>query len=213
MIYVEYGAGIGAAIFSGGRVIEGCHTSAGEFGHTRVSTANVPCKCGSFGCLEAVAGGPALAARLREILREGGASTLLPRSGGDTESITGWDVLAAARAGDKLCLSIAAEMSRYLAIGLANLVNLLDPARIVLDQRLEVCGSDFLDDLRRAIRMQALSQLTDDLVICFGSMGETAGVLGAGLLCLEELFAIPELKPPQFLREGRAAALRISAGG
>jgi hypothetical protein len=50
-------------------------------------------------------------------------------------------------------------------------------------------------------------------VICFGSMGETAGVLGAGLLCLEELFAIPELKPPQFLREGRAAALRISAGG
>lgn len=212
MIYVEYGAGIGAAIFSGGRVIEGCHTSAGEFGHTRVSNANVPCKCGSFGCLEAVAGSPALAARFREVLREGGASALRLRAGSEFDSVSGWDVLAAARAGDKLCLSIAAEMSRHIAIGLGNLVNLLDPARIVLDQRLEVCGTGLLDDLRRAIRLQALSHLTDDLVICFGSMGETAGVLGAGLLCLEELFAIPELKPPQFLREGRHSGLKLSTG-
>jgi predicted NBD/HSP70 family sugar kinase len=202
MIYVEYGAGIGAAIFSGGKVTEGRRNNAGEFGHTRVSMANVPCKCGSFGCLEALAGSPALANRFREIVREGGSSLALVKTEGDASQVTGWDVLQAAQAGDKVCLSIAEEMSRHLALGLANLVNLLDPARIVLDQRLEICGPEFLEQIRRTVRLQALSHLTDGLVICFGSLGESAGLLGAGLLSLEELFTIPELKPPQYLREG-----------
>ncbi len=207
LIYIEYGAGIGSAIFSNGRVIEGHRTSAGEFGHTRVTPTGPACKCGSFGCLEAVAGSPALANRFREIIREGGSSlalSLVP--GGDPALVTGWDVLKASRAGDKVCLLIVEEMARHLATGIGNLVNLLDPARIVLDQRLEVCGPDFLEQLRRAIRLQALTHLTDDLVLCYGSLGEEAGVLGAGLLSLEELFAIPELKPPRFLVEPQQVA-------
>ena len=71
--------------------------------------------------------------------------------------------MQAAQAGDKVCLSIAEEMSRHLALGLANLVNLLDPARIVLDQRLEICGPEFLEQIRRTVRLQALSHLTDGL--------------------------------------------------
>lgn len=198
MIYVEYGAGIGSALFSGGRVLEGHRTGAGEFGHTRVATSPVPCKCGSFGCLEALAAAPALASRFREIIREGGASLALTLAGDETR-VTGWHVLEAARLGDKVCLLLVDEMARHLAAGLGNLVNLLDPARIVLDQRLSICGPDFLDQLRRSIRLQALSHLVEDLVVCYGSLSEEAGVLGAGLLCLEELFAIPELKPPHFL--------------
>jgi len=206
MIYVEYGAGIGAAIFSGGRVLEGRHTSAGEFGHTRAGAAGTACKCGSFGCLEAVAGSPALASRFREILREGAPSSALGPAGGDASRVTGWDVLKAARSGDKVCLLIVEEMSRHLAAGLANLVNLLDPARIVLDQRLEICGPEFLDQIRRAIRLQALTHLTEDLVVCYGTVGVEAGVLGAGLLSLDALFAIPELKPPRFLVEPEAVS-------
>jgi predicted NBD/HSP70 family sugar kinase len=144
-------------------------------------------------------------------MREGGSSLALARAGGDPAQVSGWDVLEAARAGDKICLSIAEEMSRHLAIGLANLENLLDPARIVLDQRLEICGSEFLDQIRRTVRLQALSHLTDDLVICFGSLGETAGVLGAGLLSLEEVFSIPELKAPQYLREGHAGRVKLQS--
>jgi len=102
-------------------------------------------------------------------------------------------------------------MSRHLALGLANLVNLLDPARIVLDQRLEICGPEFLEQIRRTVRLQALSHLTDGLVICFGSLGDTAGLLGAGLLSLEELFTIPELKPPQYLREAGSNRIKHAA--
>jgi hypothetical protein len=86
-------------------------------------------------------------------------------------------------------------------LGLGNVVNLLDPARIVLDRRLELCGEPFLDQLRRAIRMQALSHITGDLVVCYGALREEAGVLGAALMVLEELFSIPDLKPPRFLLE------------
>jgi hypothetical protein len=69
-------------------------------------------------------------------------------------------------------------MLRYLALGLGNAVNLLDPARIVLDRRLELCGEPFLDQLRRAIRMRALSHIAGDLVDCYGALREEAGVLG-----------------------------------
>lgn len=201
MVYIEYGAGIGSALFAGGRPIEGHRTSSGEFGHTRVAGEDIPCKCGSFGCLEAVAGAQALAARFREIAVEGVHSSALDLVAGNRASITGWHVLEAARQGDKISSVIVEEMMRYLAMGIGNVVNLLDPARVVLDSRLAACGPEFLDQLRRAIRMQALSHITSDLVVCYGKLREEAGVLGAGLLVLEVLFAIPELKPPRYLVE------------
>lgn len=201
MVYVEYGAGIGSAIISGGRTLGGHHTSAGEFGHTRVVDEGLPCKCGSFGCLEAMAGATALANRFREIAIEGVSSLALTLAGGDRQAVTGWHVIEAAREGDKLSSVIVGEMLRYLAMGLGNVVNLLDPARIVLDRRLQVAGEAFPEQLGRAIRMQALSHITKDLVVCYGKLREEAGVMGAALMVLEELFAIPELKPPRFLVE------------
>ena len=96
MVYVEYGAGIGSAIIAGGRPLEGSHTSAGEFGHTRVSSDGLPCKCGSFGCLEAMAGSAALANRFREIAIEGVSSMALTLAGGDRRAVTGWHVIEAA---------------------------------------------------------------------------------------------------------------------
>lgn len=201
MVYVEYGAGIGSAIISGGRSIEGSHTSAGEFGHTRVVDEGLPCKCGSFGCLEAMAGAAALANRFREIAIEGVSSLALTLAGGERQAVSGWHVIEAAREGDKLSSVVVGEMLRYLALALGNVVNLLDPSRIVLDRRLQVAGEDFPEQLARAIRMQALSHITGDLVVCYGKLREEAGVMGAALMVLEEIFAIPELKPPRFLME------------
>lgn len=148
-----------------------------------------------------MAGSAALANRFREIAIEGAASHALTLAGGDRQAVTGWHVIQAAREGDKLSSVVVEEMLRYLALGLGNVVNLLDPARIVLDRRLELGGAAFLDQLRRAIRLQALSHITGDLVVCYGKLREEAGVLGAALMVLEAIFAIPDLKPPRFLLE------------
>jgi len=201
MIYVEYRAGIGTGIITSGKLLAGATASAGEFGHTHVVAGGPPCQCGSFGCLEAVAGSSALAARFRKIVQEGGQSLALELAHGDLDQVTGRTVLAAAQAGDKTCAVIVEEMGRYLGLGLANLVNLFNPALIVLDQRLELAGPGLLDQLLRVVRLQALSQAVEGLEMRFGKLGDEAGVLGMGLLMLEDLFEIPDLKPPRFLAD------------
>jgi predicted NBD/HSP70 family sugar kinase len=206
MVFVEYGAGIGGAVISEGRLLVGQGGSAAEFGHTHVVEGGPPCQCGSFGCLEAMAGSAALAARFRKIVQEGGSSSTVRNADGQAERVTGWMVLEAASAGDKICTAIVEEMGRYLGLGLANLVNLLNPSLIVLDRRLKLADPPVLDQLTRIVRMQALSQATENLSIRFGELGDEAGVLGAGLLVLDGLYEIPALKPPGFLTDPTAAA-------
>jgi len=206
MIFVEYGAGIGGAFITQGRLLAGHAGGAAEFGHTHVMEGGPPCQCGSFGCLEALAGSAALAARFRKVIQEGGSSSAVGRVNGQLDGVTGWMVLEAASAGDKICTAIVEEMGRYLGLGLANLVNLLNPSLIILDRRLKVAGPSLLDQLIRIVRMQALSHATQDLRICYGELGDEAGVLGAALLVLDNLYEIPALKPPGFLADPASAA-------
>jgi predicted NBD/HSP70 family sugar kinase len=160
-----------------------------------------PCKCGSFGCLEALAGPPAIAARARKAILEGSTSEVLRLAGGDLGAITGWMVLEAARNGDKMCLAIVEDLGEYLGLGIANLVNLLNPELVVLDPRLELAGPGLLDHIVRVVKRQALRHSTERLVFHYGRLRDEAGVLGAALIVIEELFGIPVLKPPQFLPE------------
>jgi predicted NBD/HSP70 family sugar kinase len=208
MVYVEYSAGIGAGLVCRGVLLSGFLESAGEFGHTHMVVDGPPCNCGSFGCLEALAGAPAIAARARKAIVEGSSSEVLRLAGGDLAGITAWKVLEAARNGDKMCLAIVEDLGEYLGLGIANLVNLLNPELVVLDPRLELAGPGLLDHIVRVVRRQALRHSTERLVFRYGHLREEAGVLGAALIVVEELFGIPVLKPPQFLLElqGRTAA-------
>ena len=134
MIYVEYGrTGIGAGIVIDGKLFYGAGYVAGEFGHTHMVEDGPACKCGSFGCLEAIAGASALRSRIRRAIAEGGTSSALALAGGDVSKITGWTVLEAAGHGDKICAEIVEQAANYLGAGLANLVNLFNPAVIVID--------------------------------------------------------------------------------
>jgi N-acetylglucosamine repressor len=206
MIYIEYGKGIGAGIIVDGKVLEGHNWAAGEFGHTHVTENGPPCKCGSFGCLEAIAGLTALESRIRSALRDGGSSRALDAVNGDIARISGWTVLQAAAAGDKMCVAILEGLGRHLGLGIANLVNLFNPSLIVLDERLELAGNELLQQITRVVIRQALGNSTRCLVFRFGKLGSEAGVLGAGLLVLERLFDVPVLKPPRFMLDGSETA-------
>lgn len=201
MIYVEYGAGIGVGIILEGKLVRGHRFAAGEFGHTHIIDDGPACKCGSFGCLEAIAGASALEARIRRAVREGGMSRALALSDGDPDRITGWMVLAAAREGDKASSALVEQIGNYLGIGIANLVNLLNPSVVVLDQRLESAGAALLEQIVRVVKRQSLSFSTEDLVFKFAKLGTQAGVLGVGLMVLERHFEIPLLKLPKFMIE------------
>jgi glucokinase len=209
MIYVDYGAGIGAGLILEGRLVRGHGWSAGEFGHTHIVQDGPACNCGSFGCLEALIGANAVESKVRKAISEGGRSSVTASADGDEGKITIWKILTAAAQGDKICLAIAEQIQNYLGLGLANLANLFNPSMIVLDRRLSLAGDNLLDQIARVIRRQALSQATEDLSVQYARLGNDAGVLGLALMILEMHFEIPALKLPKFMIEsGGSSAAR-----
>jgi len=211
MIYIDCGgalsAGISAGIMVDGKILRGRRECAGEFGHIPIIERGPACKCGSFGCLEAVDGGVALASKVRKAILEGSKSqvvALVP--GGDLDKITGLTVLQAAKLGDKTCLAFVAELGEHLGLGLATLVNLFNPSLIVLDQCMGMAGKDLLEGIIRIVKMRALTRSTEDLVFQIGKLGIEGAAVGAGLVVLEDLFEVPMFRPPRYLIEQDEAA-------
>jgi N-acetylglucosamine repressor len=191
MIYIDYGSGIGAGLYVDGRLLYGQGSAAGEFGHTHVAPDGPVCSCGSFGCLEAVAGLRAVESRVRRILSEGGKSEVLDLAHGKPHKVTGWMVFEAASRGDKVASNIAAEVARSLGLGIANLVNLFNPGLIVLDSRLAVAGPEFLDQIVATVRRQALREASAQVRLRYANVREGAGVLGVAGLVLDQHFQHP----------------------
>jgi N-acetylglucosamine repressor len=200
MLFLEYGTGIGTSVFVAGQLLRGASECAGELGHTRVVEGGPPCKCGNFGCLEAVIGVSALAERARSAVREGGRSLVLDLAGGDPGRISGWDVLEAAGRGDKMCSVIMTEVEGYLGQALATAVSLFNPGVVVLDRRLSRVEG-FLDQVARIVRNLTLPRVSQNLEFRYSELGAEAGVLGTALLIVERYFEIPMLRLPEFMRE------------
>lgn len=189
MIYLDYGTGIGAGVIVDGRLLYGQNCGAGEVGHTNISKTGPTCKCGSNGCLEAVAGASAVENRVRKALAEGVSSQVLSLAQQDPARITAWLVFEAASAGDKMCWNIVAEVAEDIGIAVANLVNLFNPSIIVLDYRLKSAGEEFLSLISRIVRSKALAGSSSGLSLRFAGLGREAGLLGVGLQVLEKHFS------------------------
>ena len=192
MVYIYYGTGIGAGLFVDGRLLYGQHSAAGEFGHTHIIEDGPACNCGSFGCLEAIAGLRAVEARVRRALAEGGQTDLVEMAGGDASRITGWMVFDAASRGDKISINIVAEVARYLGLGIANMVNLFNPAVVVVDSSLQAAGQDLLDQIVTIIRRQALREFTESIEVRYGRVANHAGVLGVAAMVLDRHFDVAD---------------------
>src|SRR4051794_13020537 len=186
MIYIDYGAGIGAGLVTDGRLLYGQTSGAGEFGHMHVVENETACNCGSFGCLEAVAGLRAVETRVRRAVADGGKTEVLEMAGGDPARINGWMVFEAASRGDKIAGNTVAMVGRYLGLGIANLVNLFNPGSVVLDWRLRTAGDALLDEITATVKLQALREFTAHLQIRYATKGSEAGLLGMARMALDE---------------------------
>ncbi len=189
MIYLDYGTGIGAGVIVDGKLLYGHNCGVGEVGHTNMVRSGPTCKCGSNGCLEAVAGASAVENRTRKALSEGVSSRLLAMAQEDPSRITVWLVLEAARAGDKMCWNIVAEIAEEIGVAMANLVNLFNPSTIVFDQRLSATGEELLNLISRVVKSNALAGSASGLSLRFATLGREAGLLGVGLQILERQFS------------------------
>ena len=183
LAYFNIGTGIGGGIIIGGKLYRGCG-NAGEFGHQIIEPKGPTCLCGKRGCLESLASGTSIARRAKEYLAVHWDS-LIVRMAGTVDKVTAESVAQAAREGDELAQRIWRETGEYLGLGVANVVNILNPRRVVLGGGVIEAGDLILDPVRQTVRERAMTQLAEDVQIVPGALSDQAGIIGAICLAIE----------------------------
>lgn len=179
MAYVTVSTGIGGGLILDGRIYRGSGGGAGEVGHMVLDPDGPPCGCGRRGCLEALASGTAMAARARELAAAGRGEAILKEAGGGTGGITSAEVARAAAAGDPGALEIIIRAGEYLGMGLANLVNLFNPDRLVLGGGALKAGEAFWAAMERELAARALRPALDQVRVVRAGLGDRSGLMGA----------------------------------
>lgn len=182
VVSVTLGTGVGGGIVLGGKVWRGAHGSAGEIGHTTVDPfSGLKCKCGNTGCLELFASATAIVRMARESLAQFPQATL------SAEGLTAEKVYDAGRQGDELALSVFKRAGKYLGIGLASLMSVLDPEIIVINGGV-VNGWDlFAPDMYQEVAERAFQATAQQVKIARAECGDNAGLLGAARLAFDEM--------------------------
>lgn len=170
-VLVKVSTGIGAGVVVDGAVYRGVDGGAGDLGHIRVG-AEALCRCGSYGCLAAVASGGAVARRLTE--------TGVPAASGS-------DVRELLAAGHPEAAALAREAGRRVGDVLATVVTLLNPGVLMIAG--DLAGTPFLTGVRELLYQRALPRSTANLDVLTARLGERAALIGAGALVVEHLYA------------------------
>ena len=182
VVVVTLGTGIGGGLVSGGRLVRGTNGFAGEIGHMVVESSGPQCVCGQRGCWERYASGNGLG-YLGRLAAEQGAAKRVQELAGSAEQIRGEHIRQAALEGDNEALVIVDSFARWVALGLTNLTNLLDPAMIVIGGGLASSGSVFLEPMRRWFEELLYSpKLRPHPQLVMATLAEQAGAVGAALL-------------------------------
>lgn len=169
------GTGIGGGIIVDGQLVHGASDVAGELGHMTIETNGRRCGCGNDGCLEAYASGPAIARRAAEAIEAGAESSLRTAP----VAVTAETVFQAAADGDPLALEVVQDTARYLGVGVANLINILNPEVVVICGGVTRAGERLFAPLRREVTRRAFRPAVQACRILPGELPGTAGVVGA----------------------------------
>lgn len=178
--FVKVATGIGAGHIIGGEIFRGTSGIAGEIGHSTVDPQGRPCRCGLAGCLEAEVGSRSILEQVRERLAEGVPSMLSGNTEADLHA-----VVSAARDGDPLATEVIANAGHHLGVALANLVNLMNPARVILGGRVTLAGELLMRPLRRAMAHRALASSVEDSEVRISELGPWAIAQGAATLVVQ----------------------------
>jgi glucokinase-like ROK family protein len=193
VVFVKMGTGIGAGVIAAGALHRGSVGSAGDVGHVKVSDdPDVVCRCGNLGCLEAIAGGGAMAREATDAALAGQSPFLSDRLG-TVGTLQARDIAEAALHGDPFARNLLRRSGRYCGAMLATVVNFFNPSLIVIGGGLAGAGDVLLATVRTVVTERALPLATRDLVITWSILGDDAGLIGAGTMVRDELFSPPVL--------------------
>ena len=185
MAFFALGTGIGGGVAVDGRLRLGPLGAAGELGHQTILPEGPRCGCGSRGCLETLASGPAITAEGVRLMLSGLAPKLHELVRGEASAVTPREMAAAAEAGDTRVREAIIRAASYLGIGVANVVTILHPDLVVLGGGVAAIGPLLFDTVRQTVRERVGMFPTDDIEIKPSLLGERAGALGGIALAMK----------------------------
>lgn len=188
LVGLTLGTGIGGGLVLNGEIHHGASDAAAEFGHMTIDTTGRKCKCGNYGCLEAYASGPNIAARAIEGLEAGMESILTELVDGRLEEITAATVYEGVVLADPFAEEVMKETAKVLGVGIANLLNALNPEAVVIAGGVTRAGDHLFEPLRKEVRRRAFRSAVDACRIVPAALPETAGVIGAAGVFKKERF-------------------------
>ena len=191
VVCVKIGRGLGAGIVVNGMLFRGPDNTAGEIGHILVDPDGPQCTCGNYGCLVRMISAPAIAERAIKGLKQGAISSLSGRVGDDPEKVNVAMIAQAANAGDAFAHQIMEETGRYLGIGIATLVNLLNPDLVIIGGGVILAGSPLLEPARHVVKLRTFAAPGERVRIVAAQLGVEAPAIGAATLVMTQEGALP----------------------
>ncbi|WP_285320391.1 ROK family protein [Pseudarthrobacter sp. lyk4-40-TYG-27] len=198
LIYCKIGSGIGAGLLSQGRIHRGANGAAGDIGHVRVLDSTAVCRCGKIGCLEAVASGWALVRDVEQAVKEGASTSMAPIA--EKGKLTLEEITLGVRSGDPLAIMLVQKSARVVGEKISALVNMFNPAVIVIGGAIGSAGEVFLAEVRQRVYELSLPLATRDLIITMSVNDEREPLRGGAELAREQLF---DVTFPRWFAKGR----------
>ncbi|MFA5864541.1 MAG: ROK family protein [Phycisphaerae bacterium] len=185
-LFIDMGVGIAAGMVCNGQLLSGSRGLAGELGHTCVNPTGQLCSCGAVGCLEAECSGWAIVQNAQELLGDTPPTQSMLAKASPLSAKT---LVQAALSHDTLAQRILAQAGRALGIGLANLVNLLNPELIVFGGGLSAAGEVLIGPARQVILERCLAPAKENIRFEISRLDPDAGAWGGALMVLKDFIA------------------------
>jgi len=182
-VAITLGTGVGGGVIINGKIFTGFNNAAGELGHMVIVSDGYPCTCGRKGCWESYASATALIRQTKVELAVCSDSLMYEMTGGDLEKVSGKTAFGAARNGDESALKVVNQYINYVAIGVANLINIFQPEMLVIGGGICKEGDYLLNPIKEICKNQTYSRggikITE---LGIAKLGNDAGIIGAAFL-------------------------------
>ena len=182
-VAITLGTGVGSGIIIDGKIYRGSNYCGGEMGHMVINVDGIPCNCGRKGCWEKYASATALVSQAVEAMEGNKDSLLWKTCGGDLNKVDGKSIFEALDLGDEIAKNVVDRYLYYVSVGLANVINALQPESVCIGGGISGQGEKILKPIRDMVKAERYSVYAEKQAnILPAQLGNDAGIIGAALL-------------------------------
>lgn len=181
-IMVTLGTGVGGGIIIDGKLFSGSNYAGGELGHMVINVDGEPCTCGRKGCFEAYASATALIRQTKEAMLKNKDSIMWELAQGDLQKVNGKIPFDAMQKGDSTATEVVQQYEKYLAIGIANIINIFQPQKICIGGGISNQKETLLAPVRELVSEENYETMGEPCQILAAELGNDAGIIGAAML-------------------------------